>query len=257
MSTSIVEYSETEASLATLAQKYKGVVFDVTVAEGMRAAKESRKELAGYRIALEKTRVAIKAPALKRTQEIDTEARRISTAIAALEDPIEAQIYNEEKKALIAAEAWAKAEAERVAAEQLAIKQAEEARMAAERAAIAAERAKLEAEQRASREKIEAEERAARMKLEEEARQERLARQAREEVERVKRQAEEELLKAERAKVEAAQHIIEEAKRKQREAENELLDGKQLLRTFVQRYSKRTEFSVVVEFLNKWLEACK
>ena len=257
MSTSIVEYSETEAALATLAQKYKGVVFDVTTTEGMRAAKESRKELAGYRIALEKTRVAIKAPALKRTQEIDTEARRISTAITALEEPIDAQIYNEENKAKLVAEAAAKAEADRIAAEQAAIKAAEEQRLAAERAAIAAERAKLEAEQRASREKIEAEERAARLKLEEEARQERLARQAREEVELVKRQAEEERLAAERKKVEDEQRAMEAERRRQEAITNELLGGNNVLRMFVQKYSKRQEFASVLPAIIKYLEGVK
>ena len=257
MSTSIVEYSATEAALADLAQKYKGVVFDVTVPEGMKAAKEARKELAGYRISLEKTRVAIKAPALKRTQEIDTEARRISTAISALEDPINAQIYNEEKKAQIEAEAAAKAEAERIAAEQASIKAEEERKLVEERAALAAERAKLEAEQRASREKIEAEERAARMKMEEEARQERLARQAREEVERVKRQAEEERIKAEREKADAARREAEAAIRDAERIKNELLDGEQMLRTFVQKFGKRSEFADVVKVINAHFKESK
>ena len=254
MSTSIVEYSETDGALATLAQKYKGVVFDVTGSEGMKAAKEARKELAGYRIVLEKTRVTIKAPALKRTQEIDTEARRISSAISALEDPIDAQIYNEEKKAQIAAEAAIKAEAERIAAEQAAVKAEEERKLAEERAALAAERVKLEAEQRASREKIEAEERAARMKMEEEARQERLARQAREEVERVKRQAEEERLKVEREKADAARREAEAAIREAERFKNELLDGEQMLRTFVQKFGKRAEFAEVVKAIELHLK---
>lgn len=257
MTTSIVEYSATEAALADLAQKYKGVVFDVTVAEGMKSAKEARKELAGYRITLEKTRVAIKAPALKRTQEIDTEARRITSAISALEEPIDAQIYKEEKKAQIAAEAAAKAEAERIAVEQASIKAEEERKLAEERAALAAERAKLEAEQRASRERIEAEERAARMKIEEEARQERLARQAREEVERVKRQVEEERLKAEREKADAARREAEASIREAERIKSELLDGNNVLRMFVQKYGKREEFASVVPAINKYLEGLK
>ena len=276
MSTSIVEYSATEAALADLAQKYKGVVFNVTAPEGMKSAKEARKELAGYRIALEKTRVAIKAPALKRTQEIDTEARRIATAISALEEPIDAQIYNEEKKVQIAAEAAAKAEAERIAAEQAAIKAEEERKLAEERAALAAERAKLEAEERASRERIEAEERAARMKIEEEARQERLARQAREEVERMKRQEEEARLKAERDKLEAERRAVEEAKRKEqaeaeakakairdaqeaeqrevRRKEAEKEDAKGMASLFRERYKHLPECAGVIAAINEYLK---
>lgn len=275
MTTSIIEYSETEAALATLVEKYRGVVFDVTTYEGMKDAKASRKELQGYRIALEKTRIAIKAPALKRAQEIDTEARRITTALVDLEQPIAAQIFKEENKARLAAEAAAKAEQERVEAEELASRQAEDKRIAEERAAIAAERAKLEAEQRASRMKIEEEERAARMKLEEDARQERLARQAREEVERQKRAEEDARLKAERDKIEAERRAVEEAARKERmeaeekakalrdaeeavarekmRLENELNDGYEMLAAFVSRFGKREEFRKVCAAIEPYI----
>ena len=84
MTTEIVEYSKTEAALSDLAQRYKGVLFDVTTREGLSAAIKGRVELRGYRVALEKTRVEIKAPALKRTQLIDSEARRITAEIEAL-----------------------------------------------------------------------------------------------------------------------------------------------------------------------------
>jgi hypothetical protein len=275
MTTSIVEYSETEAALATLAQKYKGVVFQIATPQGMRDAKESRKDIATYRIALEKKRVEIKAPALKRTQEIDTEARRITAALSALEDPIAAQIYNEEKKARIAAEAVIKAEQDRIAAEQQAIKDAEEKRMAEQRAEIARQQDAIRKAEAESRAKIEAEERAARMKLEEEARQERLARQAREEVERVKRAEEETRLKAERDKIEAERRAVEEVKRKEqaeaeakakaiRDAEeaaqrekqglaNELNDGYEMLATFVRRFGKREEFKAVAAAIGPYL----
>ena len=60
MTTEIVEYSKTEAALADLATRYKGVLFDVTTREGMATAVKGRAELRGLRIALEKTRKEIK-----------------------------------------------------------------------------------------------------------------------------------------------------------------------------------------------------
>jgi hypothetical protein len=45
MTTSIVEYSATEAALAELGQKYKDVVFQVATTEGMKTAIKARAEL--------------------------------------------------------------------------------------------------------------------------------------------------------------------------------------------------------------------
>ena len=253
MTTEIVEYSKTEAALSELASKYKGVVFDVTTREGMQTAVKGRAELRGFRVALEKTRKEIKEPALRRTQLIDSEARRITAVISALEDPIDAQIKKEEER-----KEWERLRpereaAEKAAAEELAKKEAEEKRMAEERAEIErqraelakAESARLEAE-RQSRMKIEEQERAARMRLEEEARQERLARQAREEVERVKRAEEEARLKAERDKIEAAA-------REQQRLANELNDGYEILATFVRRFGHRNEFREVAAAISPYL----
>lgn len=273
MATSIQEYSATEAALAELAKQYKGVLFNVTDPKGMADAKKSRAELRGYRVALEKTRVEIKAPALKRTQEIDSEARRITAAIAALEDPIDEQIKSEENKKEIARLAAEKAEAERVEAEQRAIREAEEAKMAAERAEIARRQAEIAAAEKASRDKIEAEERAARMKREEEERkarmereeadrQARIAREAEEAKAKKVRDEEEAKLKAERDRLEAERRAVEEKARKEREAEeakqreilrqkNELLDGKEMLKTFIQRFGNRKEFASVVEAIEQ------
>ncbi len=100
--TQIQEYSATEAALAGLAEKYKGVVYDVTKKEEMAAAKAARSEIRGYRTALEAKRVEIKAPALERCRLIDAEAKRITAALEALEEPIVAQIKIEEDR--IAAE---------------------------------------------------------------------------------------------------------------------------------------------------------
>src|SRR5258708_35208227 len=70
MTTEIAEYSNTEAALSDLGQRYKGVVFDVTTADGMSTAKKGRAEIRGYRTSLEDLRKAIKAPALRRCQVI-------------------------------------------------------------------------------------------------------------------------------------------------------------------------------------------
>lgn len=94
----IVEYRQTDAALAELRQKYATVVFDVTTGKGMEQAKKARAELREYRVALEKTRVEIKAPALQRCREIDTEAKRITAELEALEDPIDEQIKAEEDR---------------------------------------------------------------------------------------------------------------------------------------------------------------
>lgn len=117
MSTQIQEYSPTEAALAELGEKYKGVVYDVTTKEGMAAAKAGRNELRGYRTALEAKRVEIKAPALERCRLIDAEAKRITAELEALEDPIAAQIKKEEDR--IAAEKAAKEEAQRKRMEEI------------------------------------------------------------------------------------------------------------------------------------------
>src|SRR3990167_5126551 len=94
--TPIAEYSKTAAALADLANRYKSVVFDVATREGMLAAIKGRAEIRGYRVALEKTRVEIKAPALERARLIDTEAKRIKEALEALENPIDQAIKAEE-----------------------------------------------------------------------------------------------------------------------------------------------------------------
>jgi colicin import membrane protein len=117
MSTQIQEYSATEAALATLAERYKGVVYDVTTKEGMAAAKAGRNEIRGYRTALEAKRVEIKAPALERCRLIDSEAKRITAALEDLEGPIAAQIKKEEDR--IAAEKAAKEEALRKRTEEI------------------------------------------------------------------------------------------------------------------------------------------
>lgn len=276
MTTTIAEYSATEAALTELAKQYKGITFVVTEPKGMAEAKAARARLRDYRVSLEKTRVEIKAPALKISQEIDSEARRIREALEALENPIDAMIKEEENKKEIERLANIKAAVDRIEAEIRAKREAEEAKMAAERSEIARRQAEIDAAEKASRDKIEAEERSARLKREEEERKARMEREESDRAARVAREAEEEKakkirdeeelkLKAMRDKLEAERRAVEEESRKKREAEeskqreiqrqaNELLDGKEMLETFVSRFGKREEFSVIVKAIQEFLK---
>lgn len=286
MGTEIVEYSKTEAALGDLAEKYKGVIFDCTTREGMQAASKGRAELRSIRVALEKTRKAIKEPALRRTQLIDSEARRITAALSELEDPIDAQIKKEEERKEFERTRAEREAREKAEAEEAARKAAEEQKLIEERAELdrqraeiaKAEAARLEAE-RAARLKIEEEQRAARMKIEEEERAARLAREEADRQAAKAREAEEARLKAERDKIEAEKRAAEEFKRKAqaeeearakaiRDAEEakererqrqaaELLDGRALLETFCKRFGHRQEFSGVAASIRKFLEGVK
>lgn len=270
--TSIVEYSKTEAALSELMSLYKDAQYDVTTRAGMGLAVKARAELRGYRIALEKTRVEIKAPALKRTQEIDSEARRITAALLALEDPIDAQIKAEENRKENERLAAERAEQARIEAEQQAIRAAEQKRMDEERAELARQREVLEkaerervAKEQESRRKIEEAERQARLKIEEDERKARAIRDEQDREARVVREAEEVRLKQERDKIEAAQRAIEEKKRKEREAEeakqreiqrqaNEVLDARALLATFTKRFGHIEEFKDVIKAITMYLK---
>lgn len=269
--TAIVEYSQTEAALADLASRYKGVVFEVLTVKGMDAAKKARAELRDYRTSLESKRVEIKAPALERCRLIDAEAKRITAALVTLEEPIDAQIKAQEARRDAEKREKERLEAERIAAEERAKKEAEEAKMAAERAEIAKQRAELEKAKREQEEsdrqarlKIEEEQRAARLKIEEEERIARAGREAADRAARQVREAEEAKLRAEQARIEAARLALEEQKRKEREAEetkhrevmrkqNEILDARQMLVTFVNRFGHIAEFKQVVAVIEPLL----
>lgn len=284
--TAIAEYSHTEAALATLVERYRGVVYDVTQKPGMTDALKARREIREIRTTLEKTRVEIKGPALKRCQQIDSEAKRITSALLALEDPIDAQIKKEETRKADEAAAIQRVEAERIAAEERAKREAEEQRLADERAEIARRQAELdraereakeriEAERRAEEErrhkaeldaraKIDAEERESRRKIEEAERFARLKREEEERKARADREAKEAALKVERDKLEAERRAVEERARKEREAreaeereiqrkKNDVLDGRAMLEAFVRRFGKLPEFSQIASTINEFL----
>lgn len=111
----IAEYKPTAAALKKLAETYGGLIFEVTTTKGMNDAKAARKEVRGYRTALENKRKAIKAPALQRCRDIDDEAKTITAALRKLEDPIDEQIKAEEQRKEREKEEADRVERERVA----------------------------------------------------------------------------------------------------------------------------------------------
>lgn len=248
--TSIVEYSATNAALATLAERFKGARFDCLTSEGMEGAKRAEKELKGYLDELEAIRVEIKAPALKRSQDIDGEARRIGGALRDLRDPIVLQIKEvteAEKRAKIAAEA---AEAKRIEDERLAA----EAKLKADQAEVARQQEEIrraqiarEDEERKARQKIEDEARAARIKAEDaeraaQAERDRIDRAAREDREAVERK-----MKVIEARLEAAK---EAKKREKALRESEIADGWKILNNFVDRFENVEGFGDIAEWIN-------
>jgi hypothetical protein len=110
-STQLAEYSETEAGLAELRNRLRGVVYDVRSKSGMEQARKDRRECVTLRTTLEALRQKIKAPALERCRLIDAEAKRITGEIEKLESPIDEAIKAEEKR--IADEKEAREQAER------------------------------------------------------------------------------------------------------------------------------------------------
>lgn len=141
--TSITEYRPTEAKLAELASMYEGRIYEVATTAGMGLARVARADLRNWRVGLEKMRVEIKAPALDRCRQIDIEAQRITSAIIALEAPIDAQIKAEEVRKEAVREEKVRVETERIRA----VIEAEAAKArAAEAAAMQVQREKLERE---------------------------------------------------------------------------------------------------------------
>jgi hypothetical protein len=118
MTTEIAEYTATEAGLATLRQQFAGRVFDVATTKGMDEAKAARRELVSLRTTLESKRQELKAPILERGRTLDAEAKRITAAIAEMEEPIDQQIKRRELELEAARKAKQEAEEARIRAEQ-------------------------------------------------------------------------------------------------------------------------------------------
>ena len=94
----ITEYNATEAALTGLRARLKDARYEVTTTAGMDLARKDRRELRTLRTDLENKRVEIKAPALERCRQIDSEAKRITAELLLLEKPIDDQIKAEEAR---------------------------------------------------------------------------------------------------------------------------------------------------------------
>lgn len=168
----VVKYSPTEAAIAEAREAYKDLSCETPTK--YKQTTEAIAVLRGWRVAVEKHRVSLKADALEYGRKVDSEAKRITSLITAIEEPLKAkkQAIDDEKERIRmeAAERELKIEAARVAAE----KAKEEARLQAIRDELAAKQAALDAQQA----KIDAANREA------EAKAKALAEQQREEAER-------------------------------------------------------------------------
>ena len=115
MTTAIQEYNEIDAGLAVLREAYAGSVWVVDTTARLHAAKKARADLRDRRVELEAIRKRIKEPALTRCKEIDSEAKRITAELLAIEEPIDASIKAEEARKEAEREAKRKVEEERIA----------------------------------------------------------------------------------------------------------------------------------------------
>lgn len=98
VTTAVVEFDKIAAGLAELKSRYAGIVFDVTIPNGMEAAKSARQALRKPRYEIEQIRKNAKAPILALGKKLDSEAARITAEIMTIEGPIDQQIKNEEER---------------------------------------------------------------------------------------------------------------------------------------------------------------
>jgi len=111
VTTAVAEFDRVAAGLAELKSRYVGLIYDFTKPGEMDRAKKDRLAVRAPRYEIETIRKGAKAPILALGKKLDSEAARITAEILSLEDPIHAQITNEEDRK--EAERLAKIEAER------------------------------------------------------------------------------------------------------------------------------------------------
>lgn len=226
-STHVVEYSVSDAAIEKLRERYSGLTIENTA--DYERVRVGIGEIRDIRVQVEKTRVELKADALAYGRKVDAEAKRITSLLLEIEEPLklekqkvddekarvkrekeEAERRRIEEELRIKREAE-EAEAARIKAEQeeadrkereriAAEQKAEADRLAKERAALEAERAKAEEERRKAQAIIDEQNRIMQAKLDEEAaalkaEKERLQREQfeREAKERAEREAREKL----------------------------------------------------------------
>ena len=232
----LVTYSVTEAEIAKTREACASLTCDT--AAGYEAVRVAIGNLRTTRTAIEKRRVELKAEALNFGRHVDTEAKRWTDMIVAIEEPLKSkkQVVDDaaekikrdrEAAALkIVQDEIDRKAAEKAAAEK-ALKDAEEARMAAEREALRVERERLAAEQA----KIDA------------------ARKAEEERAAAARQMEQDRIDAERRKIdderraeEARQRVERDKVEREQRAEREKIDAERRALEAVRVAAERAEF---------------
>lgn len=221
----LVTYDVTEAQIAAIREECAGLAADTP--QGYESVRIAIGKLRTTRVAIEKRRVELKADALAFGRLVDSEARRFTTLLEQIEEPLKAKkaviddeaarVKREADEAKVRAlEAEIAANRARQEAEAKALRDAEEQRLVDERKAIEAERAAL-AEERRQAEADAAE-----------------ARAAREAAERV----EADRLAAERAKLAEERRVEEERQRAEREA----IEAERLAVAAARQKAEREEF---------------
>lgn len=92
------EMDTAAAGIHALAEKYKGVVFDVTTTKGMAEAKAARAEIRAPRYAIENIRKEKGSELRKIAANINDRAANLTAEVLAIEEPIDAQIKAEEDR---------------------------------------------------------------------------------------------------------------------------------------------------------------
>lgn len=95
---SITEFNAVEAGLAELRKDLKGVQFDVTKTEGDKAARAARARCVSIRTGAEKVYKDWNAPMLEKQRGMRELVKKITEAVTAIEEPIDAQIKAEEER---------------------------------------------------------------------------------------------------------------------------------------------------------------
>ena len=237
MTQQLVTYDISEAQIAATREKCALLTCDTP--HGYEEVRLAIGHLRTARGAIEKRRVELKAEALAFGRLVDSEARKFSTLLEEIEEPLKAKkaviddeaarIKNEaEAEKVRALEAEIAANIARQEAERKALRDAEEARIAADRAQLEAERAAMAEQQRirdakaaSERAAIDAEQRVERERLEAERAKLVEERRAEEERQRVVRKAEDDRVRAERDVIEAQRRAVEVERQKTERTEFE------------------------------------
>lgn len=208
----VVKYSPSDAAIAEAREKFGGLTCETPAK--YKETTEAIAVLRGWRVAVEKKRVALKADALAWGRKVDGEARRITGLIEEIETPLKArkqEVDDAKERAKREAEEAARlAEENRIKAERVA----EEARLqairdelAAKQAAIDAQQAKIDEANREAEAKLKAE--AERQREEAERKAAKIAAEQKIEADRLEKQRQE--LAAKEAAIEAARKAAEAA----------------------------------------------